>query len=180
MFSVNNPDCPITAYTCHEVNSGVLGAACGYSAVSTVLSFDPTTGTVDFHSSDFSDAKYPPGTYTLRITAVAGTVSDVSQSVDVVITLECGLYDTDFIWASHINTAETQTVPRLDYIPGETLPYLTINPLDPANNPVYDNPPACVVKLPITWFRVFKAYDSSGTKIHDSGWSTEIQANLGW
>ena len=76
VFSSSEANCPITLYTCNEIDAGGnLGATCGYTSASgeTILSFDDTTATLNFQSSDVVDLKYPPGTYTLRITAIAGT-----------------------------------------------------------------------------------------------------------
>ena len=60
IFSTSDANCPIVSYTCHQTDSSftTVGASCGYgdSTTDTELSFDTSTGTFNFRSSDYSDA----------------------------------------------------------------------------------------------------------------------------
>ena len=81
--------------------------------------------------------------------------------------LECGILASDFIWASTIGQGVPSTAARLDYIPGETMPDLVVDPLNTMNNPVYIDSPGCPAETPIWWWRHFRAYDPSGNLIYD-------------
>ena len=99
-FSTTDPNCPIVSYTCQKVVTGLPDSDCDYSdSLATFLSFDENSGSFSFESGNQSNAEYPPGQYTFRITAKAGSNSDIEEYEDFTLDLlQCFISVDQLIW----------------------------------------------------------------------------------
>ena len=103
--------------------------------------------------------QYPPGSYVFRIGATGGTLSDVTDFVDVTLTLACGVSADEFIWL--VPEESDMVVIRKDYIPGWTVSAI-VDPFNQGIAPVYSDPASCTIELPITWTRTTYDFDETG------------------
>ena len=64
----------------------------------TRLSFDQTSCTLTFTAKNINDPQWTPGTYTFRISAIAGINLDVTASFDIELTMGCSVLKSELIW----------------------------------------------------------------------------------
>ena len=85
------------------------------SITPTSLVFVEAEQKVIFTSSDSHNSEYPDGTYTVRVSAVAGTSLDVINYVEFTMELSCILAEDEFPWEKPLFVL-TKII-RRDYLP---------------------------------------------------------------
>ena len=68
------------------MSDGPRSDLCQVNEGSTLFSFSPTTGEIEFSSYDI--VNFPPGVYTIKVTGTAGTIS-VSHQFDLTLVDPC-------------------------------------------------------------------------------------------
>ena len=69
-----------------------------------------------FTAKNINDPQWTPGTYTFRISAIAGINLDVTASFDIELTMGCSVLKSELIW--NVPQVETNTLIMRHYLPG--------------------------------------------------------------
>lgn len=124
------------------------------------------TATLTFRSSNQASFAYPPDSYTYRISAVAGTNSDITQTFDVIVTTSCTVDVSEFNWL--VPLYETKEFIRRFYDTNWSFssdPDIEVAPIDVSLVPWFSSlatNPTCSVQAPVKISCRRTIYDENG------------------